>query len=204
MQNFSPAFDAYIAKSADFARPILVKLRALFHAACPQIEETMKWSFPHFEYKGIVGSMAAFKQHVRYGFWKADLLDDPHHLFTGDGTTAMDGSKITDVSQLPPDAVLLEYIRAAVALNEEGIKLPKPKKPARKEELKIPDDLLAALRQNKKAQTAFEGFSPSHQREYVEWITEAKQEATRQKRVATAIEWLAAGKARHWKYERKK
>jgi uncharacterized protein YdeI (YjbR/CyaY-like superfamily) len=203
MRRTSPEFDAYIAKSAEFARPILKRIRRLFHRASPRIEETIKWGFPHFEYKGMVGSMAAFKQHVSFGFWKGKLLSDPHKLFAVMGKTTMSMSKITDASQLPADRILLEYIREAVALNEQGVKLPPWKKPARKQELEIPDDLVRALKANKKAGATFEGFSPSHKREYVEWITEAKQEETRTKRLVTAIEWMTQGKPRNWKYMKK-
>ena len=198
----NPAVDAYIGRAAPFARPILQKIRALFHQAVPDVEEVMKWSFPHFEYRGLVGSMAAFKHHATFGFWKASLLADPHGLLAAAGDSGMSRAKFTDVSELPPDGVLLEYIREAVALNEQGVKVEKPKAKKRPE-VKVPDDLRAALRKNKKALATFEAFSPSHRREYVEWIVEAKQEATRQKRLAQAVEWLAEGKSRHWRYQRK-
>ena len=197
--NFNPAFDDYIAEAAEFARPILKKIRDAFHKACPEIEETMKWGVPHFEYKGIVGSMAAFKQHVGWGFWKATLLKDPQKLFNRVGETAMGGAKVTDISQLPSDKDLLAYIREAVALNRDGVKVPAAKKKP-KAELRVPDYLMAALKKNKKALATFEAFSPSNKREYVEWIVEAKQEATRDKRLAQAIEWMQEGKPRNWKY----
>lgn len=202
LKNASPEFDAYIEKAAPFARPILKRIRRLFHQACPEIQEVMKWSFPHFEYKGIVGSMAAFKQHASYGFWKASLMQDTHSLLKGVGSTSMGGMKVTSVDELPDDEILLEYITQAVALNESGTKVERPKKKVAKKELilKIPPDLQAALKKNKIAKTTFENFSPSHRKEYVEWITEAKQEATRQKRLATTLEWLSEGKPRHWKY----
>src|SRR5262249_5380620 len=154
--------------------PILTKLRRLFHEACPDIEETMKWNFPHFEYKGIVGSMAAFKQHVDYGFWKGTLMSDRHGLFSGVGNTSMSGTKVKNVSELPSDEMLLAYIREAVTLNEQGVKLPPKKKIARKKEPEMPDYFLAALKKNKKALVAFESFSPSNKRDYIEWLTEAK------------------------------
>jgi len=199
MAHESPEVDAYIDQAAEFARPILRKIRALFHKACPQIEETIKWGFPHFEHRGIVGSMAAFKRHMNFCFWKANLLSDPHKLFEGVGNTSMGAARITDVSELPSDKILIATIREAVALNEKGIKAPPaPKKPRKK--LTIPDYFLAALRKNKKAQATFEGMAYSHKKEYVEWITEAKQEVTRAKRMATALEWLAEGKPRNWKY----
>jgi uncharacterized protein YdeI (YjbR/CyaY-like superfamily) len=203
MKNASPEVDAYIARSAPFARPILKKVRALFHKACPQIVETMKWGFPHFEYKGIVGSMAAFKQHATFGFWKGKLLTDPHKLFRGMKSHSMSLRKITDARHLPADRILLEHIREAVALNETGVKAPPRKKPVRKPPLVVPDDLMRALKSNKKARAAFEGFPPSHQREYVEWISEAKQAETRARRLATTLEWLTEGKPRNWKYMRK-
>jgi uncharacterized protein YdeI (YjbR/CyaY-like superfamily) len=198
MSNRNPAFDAYIAKSAEFARPILERIRKLYHQGCPEIQETMKWSFPHFEYKGIVGSMAAFKQHVGFGFWKAQLMKDPHKLLTRMGDTSMGSTKVQDISELPADKVLLDYIREAVALNEQGAKVVMKKQ--KKGELVIPDYFMAAIKKNKKAIVTFEAFSTSHKREYVEWVVESKQEATRDKRLGQAVEWMAEGKSRHWKY----
>jgi uncharacterized protein YdeI (YjbR/CyaY-like superfamily) len=159
----------------------------------------MKWSFPHFEYKGVVGNMAAFKQHCSFGFWKGKLMKDPHKLFAGD--SGMSGIKVSSIKDLPGDKVLLAYIKEAVSLNEQGVKAPKAKKPP-KSKLIVPDYFMAALKKNKEALAIFEAFSPSHQREYVEWVTEAKQDATREKRLKTAIEWLSAGKSRHWKYQK--
>ncbi len=198
--NTSPAIDDYIATSAEFARPILKKIRDLFHRAHPEMQEELKWSFPHFVHKGIVGSMAAFKKHVSFGFWKAALMSDPKGILQGVGETSMGGSKVTSMDDLPADDVLIAYIREAVALNDAGIKTPKPekKKPVK---LQVPDDLTNALKKNKRAQKVFDNFSPSHQKEYVEWLTEAKQEATRKKRLSTAVEWMAEGKSRHWKYK---
>ncbi len=203
MKKPSPEFDAYIARSAEFAQPILKKIRSLFHKACPDIEETMKWSAPHFEYKGIVAGMAAFKEHIRFGFWKGALLKSVNGKLTIMGKTTMSESRITTLADLPPDQELLTLIREAVALNDQGIKPPARKKSPRAP-LPVPDDLRAALAENEMARATFEGLPPSHRREYIEWITEAKQEATRQKRLATTIEWLAEGKSRNWKYERKK
>ena len=201
MPKHIPEVDAYIDKSAAFAQPILEKIRKLFHQAHPDMQEVMKWSFPHFEYKGIVGSMAAFKEHCSFGFWKGNLLKDPHNLFTGVGATSMKATRITSLKDLPSDKVLLAYIREAVALNEAGIKAPKPKK-APKKDLEIPTYFMAALKKNKEALAIFEAFSQSHQREYVEWIIEAKQEATRDKRLKQAIAMMAEGKSRHWKYQK--
>lgn len=193
MADRSPAFDAYIAKAAPFARPILEKIRETFHKADPQIEESMKWGAPFFEHNGIVGSMAAFKQHVSWGFWKASLMRDRMEF----------REKVTDVSELPPEKKFIALIREAVKLNEEGVKVVRAPRSA-PPSLEMPDDFLAALRRVKGAMAAFEAFSPSHKREYVQWIAEAKQEATRAKRIAQAVEWISEGKSRNWKYERKK
>jgi hypothetical protein len=206
MEYTSPEVDAYVAEAGEFARPILAKIRRLFHEACPQIRETMKWSYPHFEHRGLVGSMAAFKQHVGFGFTKGRLLADPEGLFEGVGKTDMSGMKVKSLSDLPADEVLLGYIRQAVALNEAGVKTPRPAAPkaprGAPRELEVPDYFMAALQENERALAVFEGFSYSHRKEYVEWVTEAKQEATRQRRLATAIEWMAEGKSRYAKYEK--
>jgi uncharacterized protein YdeI (YjbR/CyaY-like superfamily) len=191
--------DAYIANAAEFAKPILAHIRKLVHAACPHVVETMKWSFPHFDYKGTLCNMAAFKQHCALGFWKSELIF---------GTTAAENEamghfgRITSLADLPKDKVLLGYIKKATELNEAGIKKPAPVRSKVKKELVVPDYFMAALRKNKKALTAFENFSYSHRKEYVEWIVEAKREETRAKRIVTTLEWLAKGKSRHWKYER--
>jgi uncharacterized protein YdeI (YjbR/CyaY-like superfamily) len=203
MQSRSAEVDDYIAGAADFARPILKKIRSLFHKACPQIQETIKWGFPHFECKGIVASMAAFKRHAAFGFWKAKLLADADGLFADKGESASRMAKLTDIADLPPDGVFIAFIREAVALNERGVKVPARKNRPRKRELEVPDDLARALKKNKKAHATFERFSPSNRRDYVEWITEARHEETRVKRLATAIEWLAEGKPRNWKYMKK-
>jgi uncharacterized protein YdeI (YjbR/CyaY-like superfamily) len=193
MASKSPEVDAYIAKAAPFARPILEQIRAAFHKADPQIEESIKWGVPNFEHDGIVGNMAAFKQHVNWGFWKASLMS---------GKTPL-REKIADVSELPPEKKMLALIREAVQLNAGGVKAARParKAPA---PVETPADLLAALKRDKRALAAFEAFPPSHKREYIQWIVEAKQEATRAKRIAQAVEWIAEGKSRNWKYERRK
>lgn len=202
MSDASQRVDQYIDKADLFAQPILRKVRQLFHKACPTIEEAIKWGVPSFEHKGMVANMAAFKKHVNVAFWKAKLMDDAAGLFAASESTSMGVLKVTDASQLPPDNVLLAYIKQAVRLNEDGVKAPKaPAKP--RKPLKVPDDLMAALRRSKKALATFEAFAPSHRREYIEWITEAKQEATRQRRLATAIEWMAEGKPRNWKYTKR-
>jgi len=204
MPSTDPRIDDYIKNSAPFAQPILQHLRSLVHEACPDIQETMKWSFPHFDYKGILCSMAAFKQHCSFGFWKASAMKDTEKLLNRVGNTDMAHfDKITSLKDLPPDKVILAYIKEAVALNEKGVKLPGKEKKPDKKEIVIPEELKAALKKNKKAHITFEQFSPSHKREYIEWITEAKTETTRGKRIETTLEWLTEGKSRHWKYVKK-
>lgn len=195
--------DAYIVKAQPFAWPILEHLRALVHKACPEVEESIKWSFPHFNYKGeMMCSMASFKQHCAFGFRKASLMKDKTLVANAKGETAMGHlGRITSLKDLPSDATIIRYIKEAMQLNDAGIKVEK-KKPG-SEELEIPDYFIKELLKNKAAKKTFEAFSPSNKKEYVLWITEAKTEATRKSRMATAIEWMAEGKPRNWKYMKK-
>ena len=187
--------DKYITNAAAFARPILKHFREVVHEACPEVEETLKWSAPFFEYKGVLCGMAAFKEHCAFPFWKGELV------VKGADRSAMGHlGRVKQLSDLPPDKVLMEYIKQAVRLNEEGVKRPVPKKTAKKE-LVVPDYFMAALNKNKIALSTFENFTYSHKKEYVEWITEAKREETRASRIATSLQWLAEGKSRHWKYQ---
>ena len=198
MAGKDPRIDAYIAKSAEFAKPILKYLRKIVHAGCPNAEETMKWSMPHFDYKGVMCGMAAFKHHCVFGFWKESLIFDQTKAAV---KTAMGSfGCITSLADLPSEKTLIGYVKKAAALNEAGIKAPDRIKPTKREAIAVPDYFAAALKKNARAGKAFEGFSPSHRREYLEWITEAKREETRNQRLATSIAWLAEGKARNWKY----
>jgi uncharacterized protein YdeI (YjbR/CyaY-like superfamily) len=189
--------DAYIAKSADFAKPILTHLRDLVHATCPDVEETMKWSFPNFMYKGMLCSMASFKEHCSFGFWKESLILAARDGRAGESMGSF--GKITKLSDLPSKKALAGFIKEAMKLNESGVKKPAPPKKVQRE-LIVPVELTKALDKNAKARATFDGFSPSHKREYIEWITEAKTDATRERRVQTTVEWLAEGKPRNWKY----
>ncbi len=197
--------DAYIENAQPFAQPILRKIRVLMHKACPDVTETIKWGMPSFEYKGPMFGMAAFKQHCAGGFWKTALLKDPGNYLgksKNRGGEAMGNlGCVKSVKDLPPDNVFIDFIKQHMKLNEAGIKLEKVK--SEKKEIPVPDDFAKALNKNKKAKSVFEKFAPSHKREYLQWITEAKREETRLKRITTAIEWIAEGKGRNWKYERK-
>jgi uncharacterized protein YdeI (YjbR/CyaY-like superfamily) len=190
--------DAYIAKSGDFAKPILLHLREVVHAACPDVEEAMKWSFPHFMYKGMLCSMASFKEHCAFGFWKGSLIVGADGAATEKAMGQF--GRITKLGDLPSKKVLAAYIKEAMKLNDDGVKAPTRVKPKVPRELVIPDDVAKALAANKAARATFEKFPPSHKREYVDWITEAKTETTRARRLETAIEWMAEGKPRNWKY----
>ena len=188
---------AYIARSAEFARPILTRIREIVHEGCPECEETLKWSAPTFMYNGaILCGMVAFKQHCIFHFWKGTLVVPSADK---EGAGGQFG-KLTKVSDLPPKKELLGYIKKAMALNEAGTKEAKrPVKP--KPTLATPKELTAALKKNKAAFAKFEAFPPSAKREYVEWIVEAKTDETRAKRITQAVEWIAEGKKRNWKYE---
>lgn len=194
--------DAYIAKSAPFAQPILQHIRELVHQACPHAEETLKWGFPHFITHGeILCNMAAFKQHCSLGFWKAAIMEDPKGLLTIMDKAAMGHfGKIASLKDLPADKTLLSYLREADRLNREGIKVPSRPASAKKE-LDVPPALAAALKQNKAAGKRFSEASYSFRKEYIEWVNEAKTEATAIKRIAQAVEWISEGKGRNWKYQ---
>ena len=194
MGKRDPRVDEYINQSEEFAKPILRHIRKLVHAAVPEVEETMKWRFPHFMHRGMMANMAAFKSHCAMGFWKESLVLN--------GRAERDGmghfGRMTSLNDLPADRTLTGYFKKAAALNDEGVKVVR-KRPV-KRELVVPIDLDAALKRNKDARRTFDAFSTSHKREYVEWVTEAKTDGTRRKRLETAVAWMAEGKSRTWKY----
>ncbi len=200
MGQRDPRVDAYIAKSAAFAQPILTHLRELVHAGCAEVEEAIKWSMPSFLYRGkILCGMAAFKQHCAFGFWKGRELG---YAESREGEAMGQLGRITTLKDLPKKKELLALIKRAIQDSDIRATAPKvatPKKAA-KPAPKTPDDLAAALRKNKKALAVYETFSPSAKREYVDWLTEAKREETRAKRLAQAVEWIAEGKQRNWRY----
>lgn len=205
MGKHDPRIDAYIEKSADFAKPILTHVRELIHTTCPDVEETWKWSFPNFDYKGSTFcNLAAFKAHCAFGFWKAALMPDPDNILELAERGAMGQlGRITSLKDLPKDSILKKYIKAAMKLNEDGVKKPAAAKVSKeeKEALETPPDFAALLKKNKPAEKVFKEFSYSNRKEYIEWFNEAKTEATRIKRMDQAVEWIAEGKSRHWKYK---
>ncbi|MEP7028613.1 MAG: YdeI/OmpD-associated family protein, partial [Candidatus Eisenbacteria bacterium] len=197
MATKDPRVDAYIAKAAPFARPILKHLRKLVHRGCPDVVETMKWSAPFFEHHGIMIGIAAFKGHCALIFWKGRLLSGvPAGKDRPKGEARGEFGRITALSDLPSDAAIVKMVKAAALLNEEGTAVKRVPKTASKPPARMPADLKAALAKNKKAKATFDAFPPGQKREYVEWIVEAKRPETRATRLATTLVWLAAGKTR--------
>ncbi len=208
-QNLNPKVDAYIAKAQPFAKPIMTRLRELMHKGCPGVEESIKWGMPFFEYRGaILGNMAAFKQHCRFGFWGKEIAAVLHEAKVPRKNSSDSLGRITSVDNLPADKQMLDWIQQAAAFIESGnytspiaarnkAAKTKPKKTA----VKMSAEFAAAMKKNKKAATVFAAFSPSAKREYVEWIADAKRPETREKRIVTAVEWISEGKQRNWKYQ---
>lgn len=194
--------DRYIDAAPEFARPMLKHFRDLVHKGCPGAEEAIKWRTPAFLYKKkILYSMAAFKAHCRFIFWRPEIAQ----LLKEDGLEAdRDAAflpKMASMADLPSASDLLRYIRETRRLADESPKSPMRKRPSSpKPELAIPAEFTAALARNKTAAAHFRNFSPSHRREYVEWVADAKRPETREKRINQALEWLATGKPRNWKY----
>ena len=204
MPTTDPRIDAYIKKAAPFAQPILKHFRKLVHATCPDVQETIKWGFAFFDYKGPFCSMASFKEHCAIGFWKAEHMKEAKKMEANQGSSMGHLGRITSLRDLPEDRVIIDYLREAMLLNEQGVKRAPRKKIADPKSVKIPDYFLKALKLNETATAHFEAFSPGQKREYILWITEAKTEETRNKRMETAVEWISEGKIRNWKYLKKK
>jgi uncharacterized protein YdeI (YjbR/CyaY-like superfamily) len=205
--KLEPKIDLYIARAKPFAQPILIHIRELVHKACPNVVETIKWSRPFFEYKGVVlGNMSAFKEHCSFGFWGEEIgaiLRQAKVVQEG-GMGSL--GRITSIKDMPSNKEMLGFLKQATAFIDNGqytspiaarnkvVKAPKPA-------LETPPELNQALKANKAASKVFTAFSPSCKREYIEWIAEAKRPETRDKRIAQAIEWIAEGKQRNWKYQ---
>jgi len=190
--------DHYIAKARPDAQPLLKEIRAAVHAGCPEVSETLKWRTPTFEHQGIMLGMAAFKGYTTMGFWKSKLMRQ--RLSATDQKALEQAGQVKIGEALPPRASLVRLVKVAATLNEEGVVQPRVLR--KKAPLKMPGYFTAALKKNASARERFAAFPPSHKREYIEWIADAKQDDTRQRRLAQAVEWIAEGKARNWKYER--
>lgn len=195
--------DDYISKSEEFAKPILRYIRDIVHKACPEVTETMKWGMPHFDYKGMMCGIASFKQHCTFGFWKASLMKDKYKVFVkGENSGMGNFGKVKDIQDLPSAKIIIEYIKEAMKLNDDNVAVSKELKENVRKELVIPEYFLKVLKKNEVALKTFKDFSYPHKKEYLEWITEAKKEETREKRIYAAIKWLSEGKGRNWKYEK--
>ena len=200
MPSLDPRVTAYIAQAPEFAQPILQQIRDVVHAACPEVVETLKWSRPHFDYKGMMCGMSYFKAHCALGFWKGELVvpgaDDKNDEGMGQF------GRLTTVKDLPAKKVLMGYVKKAMALNDDGVQAPSRAKPkTAPRPVVVPDYFAKALRAQPAAAKHFEAFSPSAKREYTDWLEEAKAEATRERRMLQALEWIAEGKQRNWKYQ---
>lgn len=196
MATVDPRVDAYIANAAEFARPLLAQVREVVHAACPDVEETLKWGMPSFTWRGkILCGMAAFKQHMTLWFWNGETVVGD----AGRGEAMGQFGRITGKADLPGKRELRGYVKHAMALAESGAGRPAKKSPPRPGPA-VPDDLSAALRRDAKARATFDGFAPGYRREYIEWIQQARREDTRARRLAQAVEWMAQGRPRNWKY----
>lgn len=203
--NYDPRIDAYIEKSAPFAVPILQHLRGVIHEAVPQVTEDIKWSRPFFLYDNkILCNLSAFKAHCTFGIWNTEVAS----VIKASGRDSSEAmgtfGRIASLADLPPAKEIAKLLQQAAKDLDAGIHHPlkamRSVKPP-KVEVVPPPDFLATLSRNKPAQKVYESFAPSHRREYLEWITEAKREETREKRIAQAVEWIAEGKQRNWKYQ---
>jgi len=205
MGKKDPRVDAYIAKSADFAKPILTYLRSVVHEGCPEAAEDLKWGMPAFMLDGILCQMAAFTAHCGFMFWKGGLIVRAKDRKVGDEKGMGQFGRIAKLSDLPSKKTLLGYVKTAARLNDGTAARPKAAKPRAKKSapLRTPVALLEALGRNRKAKAAFDEFPASHRKEYIEWIADAKADATRDRRVALAVLWMAEGKQRNWKYMKK-
>lgn len=203
MPKLETKVDNYIQKAAPFAQPILIHYRALVHKTCPDVEEKIKWGMPFFDYKGkMMCHMAAFKQHCAFGFFNAALMNESTLIKNAESESAMGHlGKITSLKDLPADKTIIALIKKAMQVTDEGIRVIKKAKP--KVEYVVPDYINFAIKKDKKAFAIWEAFAPSHRKEYATWIDEAKTEATKIKRIEQAIEWIAEGKQRNWKYQTK-
>jgi uncharacterized protein YdeI (YjbR/CyaY-like superfamily) len=202
--NYNPEIDNYINNAGEFAKPILSHWRRLVHQNCPDVVEAIKWSFPHFEYKGDnLCVLASYKNHCSFTFLKAELMSD-QRLKAGKELKPIQRflGNVTKLTDLPTDSEFVVMLKEAMQLNEKGVKIKRDKSEEKPKVLETPDYLLAALDAYPKAKDVFESKSNSFRKEYIVWITDAKTEETRQKRIAEALEWIAEGKGRFWKHQK--
>lgn len=197
----NPQVDAYIKNAAPFSQPIMKHLRELVHKVCPDVEENIKWGVPSFEYKGLWCGFASFKEHCTFGFWKAGIMKNAKDFQSEEKRGSMGNlGRLTNIKDLPSDKLIISWLKESMLLNEKGIKVPKDVTKHPKKVITTPDWFIEAVKKNKKAWATFDNASASFKKEYVEWVTDAKTEETRNKRLQQSIEWMAEGKHRNWKY----
>jgi len=205
--RFNPQFDEYQEAASDFAKPIMAHLRELVHKQCPEVVEEIKWGIPHFDYKGeMLCIFAAYKNHCSFSFWKESLMSDERLKANPELKAAKRFmGKLTSLSDLPSDGELIAFVEEAMALNDKGVKLAlrQDSKAAKAAEIVIPDAFAEQLSRHAQANEVFQGKSASFRKEYVVWIADAKTDQTRQKRIDESLVWIAQGKGRFWKYEKK-
>jgi hypothetical protein len=198
---------AYAAAMPAYAQPIFAHLRALIHTTCPDTDEAIKWSIPHFERDGdYLCIFAASPGHASFTFYKQQLMSDPR-LRDNLNLPAIKRfmGRLTSLSDLPDDATLAAMLQEAADLNARGVRLPDraPKTPP---VIDMPSAVATAvataLAANPAAQAVWDAKSAAWRKDYLVWITAAKTDPTRDARIAEALDWIADGKARFWKYQK--
>jgi uncharacterized protein YdeI (YjbR/CyaY-like superfamily) len=205
MGTFNPKVDEKIEVAAPFAQEIMLHVRKLVHKACPDVSEEIKWNFPCFIYNGsILASMSAFKQHCSFGWFLSSKMTDPEGILQfgpdRDGMGSL--GKLTDKKQLPSDKIIIAYTKEAMALIDAGVKMDRGNKEGGPTAMEVPSYFSKALKANAEANKHFKSFSIGKKNEYIQWLEESKTDATRAKRLDTAIEWISEGKSRLWKYQK--
>lgn len=201
MHRANPKIDEYIGSAPAFAQPVAAHLRFLLHTACPRVVETIKWGIPHFDCHGeMMCVFAAATRHCSFTFLKQEIMSDPR-LRANPGLPAQKRflGKLTSLSDLPQDPELVAFIKEAMVLNEQGVKLPERESKGSKE-VAVPEEFARRLNADSAARDVFEAKPQSFRKEYLLWIADAKTDTTRQKRIDTSLEWIAAGKGRFWQY----
>jgi uncharacterized protein YdeI (YjbR/CyaY-like superfamily) len=198
MAKKNPAVDAYIKKAPPFAKPILKQLRKIIHKGCPKVTEDIKWGAPFYLYQDrVLCATMGFKAHCALVFWKSGLIKKKMGKKAEVELKRL--RRISALAELLSERELLAYVKLAMHFNEPGTKLPPRKE--RPTPVKAPRDLTVALRANPKALATFNAFTPTRKKDYIYWITGAKTKETRERRLETAVDWMAEGKSRNWKYE---
>jgi uncharacterized protein YdeI (YjbR/CyaY-like superfamily) len=203
--SYNSTIDTYIENAAEFAKPILIHWRGLIHQCCPNVTEVIKWGIPHFEYKNEnIFVFAAYKNHCSFTFLKESLMTDPRLKANKNLKTIQKFlGKVSKLTDSPPDEEFIVMIDEAIRLNDKGIKVQRTKPETEKlKVLETPNYFVAALLANPQAKEVFENKSNSFRKEYIVWITDAKTDETRQKRIDEALEWIAEGKGRFWKHKK--